>query len=120
MQTGPGDKIRMEQVRQWQASPYYKLLYQNKARILAWLAMPEGELFLQYLSQCRLGFTERLTYNPVEGGNTSRIESSDILRGKIMNMDEIINLPFILKLKAQEELYKLAEQMEKENANAVA
>lgn len=76
-------------------------------------------LFLKYLSQCKTNLLERLVYNPTEG-DMNRLESTDVIRGKIRNIDEILNLPFVLQMKAQEELFKLVQQMEKENQNAVA
>lgn len=72
--------------------PFNRIIRPKQGEILAWLSRSEGQTFLTYLSELRNDYVEQLILGRSKNGQ----DVSDLYRGMIKMLDQIMILPQIL------------------------
>jgi hypothetical protein len=87
---GPQEELQVQQLKLYRSSPFYRLIYRNKERVLGELASLRNSPIFQYLSEVRQEYNRLLILKP-------QSVEMDIIRGKILIIDEILNMSEAIK-----------------------
>ena len=82
----PQEVLQESQIRMFLASPFHRIIYRNKERVLGELATLKTSPLFQYLQVLREDLARSVIYKDEEGKN------ADLHRGSIKTLDEILNM----------------------------
>lgn len=109
--------VDLEEVRKQiqQAQPWFRIVVPQMGRMIAWLSLPEAEIFREYLAESiKLDFERMLAGSRDKNNN----DLTDIYRGMIVGRREIYNMKTSLETQHKSDKEREEEKKKQEKKGA--